>query len=112
MHQWASLFAPGRELPQRPARAFARYLPQPKTEYAYWMDGAKDLTAGRAYRRVVALDDVSILNRYRDDSEAPRDESYREDVTLAEATPRESRETYQGGPANPGPSLTRAPDRN
>ena len=61
--------------PTDPAAAFARYLPQLKMEYAFWMEGAKDLVAGGVHRRVVALDDGSILNRYWDDSDAPRDES-------------------------------------
>jgi alpha,alpha-trehalase len=81
--------------PTDPAAAFARYLPQLKTEYAFWMEGAKELTAGGAHRRVVALDDGSTLNRYWDDSDAPRDESYREDVAQAQATTREPRQTYR-----------------
>ena len=82
--------------PTDPAAAFARYLPQLKTEYAFWMEGEKDLPAGGAHRRVVALDDGSILNRYWDDSDAPRDESYREDVAQAQATPREPRRDLSG----------------
>lgn len=81
--------------PADPAAAFARYLTQLKTEYAFWMEGANELTAGGVHRRVVALDDGSILNRYWDDSDAPRDESYREDVAQAQATPREPRQTYR-----------------
>jgi alpha,alpha-trehalase len=81
--------------PTDPAAAFARYLPQLKTEYTFWMEGAKELTAGGAHRRVVALDDGSIFNRYWDDSDAPRDESYREDVVQAQATTREPRQTYR-----------------
>jgi len=81
--------------PADPAAAFARYLPQLKTEYAFWMEGAKELPAGGAHRRVVALDDGSILNRYWDDSDAPRDESYREDIAQAQATSREPRQTYR-----------------
>ena len=81
--------------PTDPAAAFARYLPQLKMEYAFWMEGAKDLAAGGVHRRVVALDDGSILNRYWDDSDAPRDESDREDVAQAHATPREPRQTYR-----------------
>ena len=61
--------------PADPAAAFARYLLQLKGEYAFWMEGAKELGAGGAHRRVVSLDDGSILNRYWDDSDAPRDES-------------------------------------
>jgi len=81
--------------PADPPAAFARYLPQLKAEEAFWMEGAEGLTAGGAHRRAVALDDGSILNRYWDDSDAPRDESYREDVTLAQATPREPAWTYR-----------------
>jgi alpha,alpha-trehalase len=81
--------------PIDPAAAFARYLPQLKTEYAFWMEGAKELPAGGAHRRVVALDDGSILNRYWDDSDAPRDESFREDIAQAQATPREPRQVYR-----------------
>ena len=81
--------------PADPAAAFARYLPQLKTEYSFWMEGAKELAAGGAHRRVVALDDGLILNRYWDDSDAPRDESYREDIAQAQATSREPRQTYR-----------------
>src|SRR5215471_13179636 len=54
--------------PWDPAAAFARYLPELKTEYAFWMDGANALQAGQAHRHVVALKGGSILNRYWDDS--------------------------------------------
>jgi alpha,alpha-trehalase len=81
--------------PWDPAAAFARYLPELKTEYAFWMEGANELKAGGAHRHAVALDDGSILNRYWDDSDAPRDESYREDIVLAEATQRSPQEIYR-----------------
>jgi hypothetical protein len=41
------------------------------------------LRPGTAHRRVVAMADGSILNRYWDDRDTPRDESYREDIELA-----------------------------
>jgi len=78
-----------------PAAVYARYLPQLKTEYGFWMDGADDLAPGGANRRAVKLDDGSILNRYWDDSDAPRDESYREDVALARSSPRPPQTTYR-----------------
>ena len=81
--------------PSDPAAAFARYLPELKTEYAYWMEGANELKAGSAHRHAVALEDGSILNRYWDDSDAPRDEAYREDVELAAATHRPPEEIYR-----------------
>src|SRR6202167_2219864 len=49
------------------AAGFARYLPELEREYTFWMDGAAGLAAGEAHRRVVALADGSILNRYWDD---------------------------------------------
>jgi alpha,alpha-trehalase len=81
--------------PTDPAAAFARYLPQLKREYAFWMEGAGDLGGGGAHRRVVALEDGSILNRYWDDSDAPRDESFAEDVELAASTSRDPRRTFR-----------------
>jgi len=59
------------------------YLPQLRKEYAYWMCGAERLHPGEAHRRVVRLDDGSLLNRYWDDRAVPRDEAYREDVETA-----------------------------
>jgi alpha,alpha-trehalase len=81
--------------PWDPGAAFARYLPELKTEYAFWMEGANDLKPGGAHRHAVALDDGSILNRYWDDSDAPRDESFSEDVVLAAATHRPPEEIYR-----------------
>jgi alpha,alpha-trehalase len=81
--------------PDDPAAAYARYLPQLKTEYGFWMEGADGLTPGGAHRRVVKLDDGSILNRYWDDSDAPRDESYAEDVALANSAPRSPQTTWR-----------------
>ena len=81
--------------PRDPAAAYARYLPQLKTEYGFWMEGADELAPGAAHRRVVKLGDGSILNRYWDDSDAPRDESYAEDVALARSTPRPPQTTWR-----------------
>lgn len=60
------------------------YLPQLQKEYNFWMDGQDQLTARQpAYRRLVRLADGVYLNRYYDDKQTPRPESYREDVNLA-----------------------------
>ena len=61
-----------------------RYLDALETEHAFWMDGAEQLTAGTAHRRVVKLRDGSVLNRYWDDRDDPRPESYREDALLVQ----------------------------
>lgn len=76
--------------PEDEAAAFAQYLPQLKKEYAFWMEGSETLRPGTAHRHAVALSDGSILNRYWDDRDTPRDESYREDVTLARSSRRNS----------------------
>jgi alpha,alpha-trehalase len=81
--------------PQDPAAAFARYLPELKTEYAYWMDGANELKPGQAHAHAVKLEDGSFLNRYWDDSDAPRDEAYRQDVALAAVTSRPAQAMFR-----------------
>lgn len=52
-------------------------------EHDFWMAGAGELVPGGEARRVVRLADGALLNRYWDDSDRPRDESWREDVALA-----------------------------
>jgi alpha,alpha-trehalase len=78
-----------------PAAAYARYLPQLRREYAFWMEGSDAVRRGRAQRRVVALADGSILNRYWDDCDTPRDESYREDSELSLRAARPARQLYR-----------------
>jgi alpha,alpha-trehalase len=67
---------------------YLRYLPQLRKEYDYWMEGAQGLKPGKAAAHVVRLTDGTLLNRYWDARSAPRDESYREDVLTAKATPQ------------------------
>lgn len=62
---------------------YVTYLPALEKEYQYWMDGAAKLKPGQAYRRVVKMPDGNLLNRYWDDLNTPRPESYREDVETA-----------------------------
>jgi alpha,alpha-trehalase len=77
------------------AREFGRYLPQLKREYAFWMQGARGLRRGGARRRVVAMPDGSILNRYWDDRNSPRDESFREDTQIAAAARRPAPQLFR-----------------
>ncbi len=67
---------------------YTDYLPQLQAEYDYWMRGENEVLPGRAVRNVVRLLDGTVLNRYWDEREAPRDESYAEDVRTALQTPR------------------------
>jgi alpha,alpha-trehalase len=81
--------------PLDPAAADARYLPQLKQEYAFWMHGGAHLRAGEALERVVAMPDGSLLNRYWDDLDTPRDESYAEDTALARSSARPAPQLYR-----------------
>ena len=76
--------------------ALKKYRPQMEKEYAYWMEGADGLQAGQANKRVVKLADGSILNRYWDDRDTPRPESWLDDVTTAKNNPnRPATEIYR-----------------
>jgi alpha,alpha-trehalase len=78
-----------------PAGSFERYLPQLRREYAFWMQGEAGLKRGAAHRRVVAMPDGAKLNRYWDDADTPRDESYREDTELARRSGRIPKQLYR-----------------
>ncbi len=74
---------------------YAEFLPAMNREYDFWMEGAETLAPGSAYRRVVRLADGTLLNRYWDDRDVPREESYREDVHTAELANRLPPEVYR-----------------
>jgi alpha,alpha-trehalase len=78
-----------------PPAAFGRYLPELRREYAFWMRGESGLQPGTARFHAVMLDDGSTLNRYWDDEDTPRDESYAEDTELAKGSTREPRQLYR-----------------
>jgi alpha,alpha-trehalase len=72
-----------------------KYLPQLQSEYDFWMRGAESVPdAGGASRRVVRVGD-GYLNRYWDDSDKPRQESYAEDLEHAATSGRDEREYYR-----------------
>jgi alpha,alpha-trehalase len=78
-----------------PADAWARHLTDLEREYAYWMQGSSGLHPGEARRNVVEMPDGSLLNRYWDASDSPRDESYRNDVLMARASGRPPAQVYR-----------------
>lgn len=77
------------------AGSYAHYLPELRQEYAFWMQGEVGLKRGTAHRRVVSMPDGAILNRDWDDSDTPRDESYREDTELAQRSGRIPKQLYR-----------------
>lgn len=76
--------------------ALKEYLPQLQKEYAYWMEGVETLQPGQQNQRVVKLEDGSVLNRYWDDRDTPRPESWVEDIATAKSNPnRPATEIYR-----------------
>ncbi|NRO96305.1 alpha,alpha-trehalase TreA [Paraburkholderia sp. NMBU_R16] len=77
-------------------RVYQKYLPQLRKEYAYWMTGENATQRGQATRNVVVMQDGTVLNRYWDERDTPRDESYLEDVkTAQQVTSRPANEVYR-----------------
>jgi alpha,alpha-trehalase len=64
----------------------ARRLAALRREHDFWMKGASCLDASGACARVVRMPDGTLLNRYWDDRDSPRDESYAEDVATVAAS--------------------------
>jgi len=82
-------------LSPHPASAWSRHLQDLEREYAYWMQGSAGLQPGQARGNVVDMPDGSLLNRYWDASDTPRDESYRNDVLIARASGRPRTQVYR-----------------
>ena len=78
-----------------PAKAWASHLQDLEREYAFWMQGAEGLRPGQSRRNVVGMPDGSILNRYWDDRDDPRDEGYHNDVLTARASGMPPRQVYR-----------------
>ena len=70
------------------------YLDALEQEYAFWMDGAERLQPGQVYRRAVRMPEGVVLNRYWDDSEEPRPESFRPDVEIGKTVPESLRAAF------------------
>ncbi|MDM2914988.1 alpha,alpha-trehalase [Citrobacter sp. Cpo035] len=76
--------------------ALKKYFPQMLKEYSYWMEGVETLQPGQQNKRVVKLDDGTILNRYWDERDSPRPESWVEDIATAKSNPnRPATEIYR-----------------
>lgn len=67
------------------------YLLSLEKEYNFWMYGKEKLSSLQpALYHVVRIDDSTILNRYWDNLNLPRPESYKEDVALFDSSGRDS----------------------
>jgi len=73
--------------------ALLKYRPQLEKEYAFWMEGEQGLIT--SHRRVVKMPGGFVMNRYWDNNDAPRPESYSEDVQLAAQSGRPAEAVYR-----------------
>src|SRR6476620_10080632 len=73
------------ELLNEQGKNLTTYYQALEKEYLYWMEDAFLLKPGEASKRVVRMDDGTLLNRYWDTGTTPRQESFREDVMTADA---------------------------
>jgi len=72
------------------------YLPQLQKEYDYWMRGSVDIDPAHSVDyQLVYLDEQTILNRYYDEGDYPRSESYKEDMETARNSSRSKKTVYQ-----------------
>ena len=71
-----------------------RYRAALAAEYRYWMRGADQLKPGTATHRVVRLPTGAVLNRYWDESDQPREESFAEDVAAAKRSKQPPAQFY------------------
>ncbi|MFZ1677183.1 MAG: alpha,alpha-trehalase TreF [Saprospiraceae bacterium] len=62
------------------AHIYKDYLPHMLSEYSFWMDGIEKNP--EAFRRLIKVNVDQYLNRYYDDSDTPRAESWTEDVEM------------------------------
>jgi alpha,alpha-trehalase len=75
---------------------YRQYLPQLQKEYDYWMADSDKVAAGQASKRVIKLGDGTLLNRYWDDRDAPRTESWLDDLNTANKAPdRNKQQVYR-----------------
>ena len=73
-----------------------KFLTQLEKEYQFWMKSADEVTKENALgRHTVRMTDGEILNRYWDENDTPRPESYREDVELSHHSLQEPQNLFR-----------------
>jgi alpha,alpha-trehalase len=72
------------------------YLQPLETEYQFWMKGANHLNEQiNAAYHVLQMKDGELLNRFWDENDTPRPESYREDVELSHQTTQPAEQLFR-----------------
>jgi alpha,alpha-trehalase len=77
------------------SRTLVKYQPALLKEYEFWMRGGDTLKSGAAYRNIVRMKDGELLNRYWDESDLPREESFKKDVISAQSTQQKPADFYR-----------------
>ncbi|TWI96241.1 alpha,alpha-trehalase [Mucilaginibacter frigoritolerans] len=72
-----------------------KYQKELVKEYVFWMMGAETLKNGESYRNVVRMHDGEILNRYWDESDKPREESFKKDIDAEKLTKQQPGDFYR-----------------
>ncbi|MBI2731243.1 MAG: alpha,alpha-trehalase TreF [Sphingobacteriales bacterium] len=73
-----------------------KYLPQLEKEYAFWMKGEAFADEKiNASHHVVKMPDGAIMNRYWDENDSPRPESYIEDIELSHQSKTNKAELFR-----------------
>ncbi len=73
----------------------APYLPRLRKEHAFWMEGAEHLAKDEVHCHCARMPDGSLLNRYWDTRDIPREEAWLEDVETAKASGRPAHDVYR-----------------
>ena len=72
------------------------FLPQLEKEYGFWMKGSDNVNEkDQALHHVVSMPDGEMMNRYWDDNDTPRPESFREDVELVHQSDDDPKKLYR-----------------
>ncbi|MBK0382149.1 alpha,alpha-trehalase TreA [Pedobacter sp. SD-b] len=74
---------------------YIKYQPQLIKEYQFWMHGKNELDQMEAAHNLVKLGKDTFLNRYWDESDQPREESYDEDIAAAKLSSMPNEEFYR-----------------
>ncbi|MDB5012736.1 MAG: neutral trehalase [Daejeonella sp.] len=75
---------------------YIKYLPQLLAEHKFWMSGSQKLSINNpTFKRVVYIDEHTVLNRYWDENDTPRPEAYREDMAIAESAHAKKEITFR-----------------
>jgi alpha,alpha-trehalase len=69
-------------LAEKDENILVEYIPSLEKEHMFWMTGSQMLENNSAHKRVVKMENGTLLNRYWDDKDTPRPEAYGKEIAL------------------------------